>query len=315
MTGFTVPDQTGRLAVITGANSGIGLETARQLAAAGAEVVLAVRSTARGETAAADIRTTAPDARLRVEELDLSRLTSVTAFARRLSDRERPLDLLVNNAGVMAVPTRQVTSDGFELQFGTNHLGHFALTGRLLPLLAAAPAPRVVSLSSGTHFAGRIDLTDLQSERHYGPNRAYAQSKLATLMFAGELQRRSDQHGWGLLSAAAHPGATHTNLQAVGPSLGRATTRVPLTTRLTMLIPGFWQQADQGALPTLYAATSPDAVAGQYYGPNGPFGLTGQPGVARKSPRARDAEVAERLWRESERLTDVRYPQTRIAAR
>ncbi|MER7891074.1 SDR family oxidoreductase [Micromonospora sp. NPDC094482] len=314
MSGYPLPDQSGRLAVVTGANSGVGLETARRLAAAGAEVILAVRNTDKGDTAAADIRDTTPDARLRVEELDLSRLASVADLARRLTAAGRPLDLLVNNAGVMAVPTRHTTADGFELQFGTNHLGHFALTGRLLPLLTAGNRPRVVTLSSGTHHFGRIDFDDLQSERRYSAQRAYAQSKLATLMFADELQRRSDRHGWGLLSNAAHPGATRTNLQAAGPSLGRDRTEIPFSTRLTMRIPGFWQDVDQGALPTLYAATSPDAAGGEYYGPKGPFGLTGPPAVARKSRRARDTGVAERLWRDSEQLTGVSYPRTAIPA-
>ncbi|MFE9689952.1 SDR family oxidoreductase [Micromonospora sp. NPDC005806] len=314
MTGFTVPDQSGQLAVVTGANSGIGLETARRLAAAGAEVILAVRNTGKGSAAAADLRAGTPGVRLRVEELDLSRLASVADFAGRLTAHGRPVDLLVNNAGVMAVPTRHTTADGFELQFGTNHLGHFALTGRLLPLLVAARRPRVVTLSSGTHHFGRIDFDDLQGERRYRAQRAYAQSKLATLMFADELQRRSDRHGWGLLSNAAHPGATRTNLQSAGPSLGRGRTEIPFSTRLTMQIPGFWQDVDQGALPTLYAATSPGAIGGEYYGPDGPFGLTGQPAVAGKSRRARDASVAERLWRESERLTGVTYPRSTVGA-
>ncbi|WBB67356.1 SDR family oxidoreductase [Micromonospora sp. WMMD812] len=310
MSGYPVPDQSGRLAVVTGANSGIGLETARRLAAAGAELILAVRNTGKGDTAAADIRATVPTARLRVEELDLSRLASVADFARRLTTAGRPLDLLVNNAGVMAVPTRHTTADGFELQFGTNHLGHFALTGHLLPLLAAGDHPRVVTLSSGTHHFGRIDFDDLQSERRYRAQRAYAQSKLATLLFADELQRRSDRHGWGLLSNSAHPGAARTNLQSAGPSLGRGRTETPFSIRLTMRIPGFWQDVDQGALPTLYAATSPDATGGEYYGPDNVFGLTGHPAVARKSRRARDTAVGERLWRESERLTGVSYPRS-----
>ncbi|MEU5564473.1 SDR family oxidoreductase [Micromonospora musae] len=307
MSGFTVPDQSGRLAVVTGANSGLGLETARRLAAAGAEVILAVRDVRKGDLAADDIRATTAAARLRVEQLDLSRLASVADFAHRLTAHGRTLDLLVNNAGVMAVPTRHTTADGFELQFGTNHLGHFALTGRLLPLLMAGHEPRVITLSSGTHHFGRIDFDDLQGERRYRAQRAYAQSKLATLMFADELQRRSDRYDWHLLSNAAHPGATRTNLQTAGPSLGRARTAMPLSTRLTLRIPGFWQDVDRGALPTLYAATSPHAAGGEYYGPGGPFGLTGEPTVARKSRRARDAAVAARLWQESERLTGVSY--------
>jgi len=313
-TNFAVPSQAGRLAIVTGANSGIGLEAARQLAAAGAEVVLAVRNMTKGQAAADDIRGSVPLAQVRVEELDLSSLASVEAFAERLIAQGKPIDILVNNAGVMAVPTRHTTVDGFELQFATNYLGHFALTGRLMPLLTAAPSARVVSLSSGTHHMGRIDLADLQSERRYGAGRSYAQSKLATLMFADELQRRSDRHGWGLLSTAAHPGATRTNLQATGPSMNKSVTKVPLYIRISMLIPRMWQDADHGALPTLYAATSPDAAPGQYYGPDGPLEMTGQPTVARKSKRARDAAVAAELWEASERLTGVRYAASEATA-
>jgi NAD(P)-dependent dehydrogenase (short-subunit alcohol dehydrogenase family) len=189
------------LAVVTGANSGIGLETARRLASTGYRVVMAVRSPSRGREAAGSLT-----GDVRVARLDLASLSSVADFAAGLAADGRPVDLLITNAGVMAVPARHTTADGFELQFGTNYLGHFALTARLLPLLVAARAPRVVSLSSGTHWFGRIDLDDLQSERSYSPSRAYAQSKLAMLMFAGELQRRSDAAGWGLLSNAAHPG-------------------------------------------------------------------------------------------------------------
>jgi NAD(P)-dependent dehydrogenase (short-subunit alcohol dehydrogenase family) len=300
---FSLPSQAGKLAVVTGANSGVGLETARRLAAAGAEVVLAVRTPAKGREAARQIAGAS-----RVEELDLASLASVSAFADRLLTAGRPVDLLVNNAGVMAVPDRRTTADGFELQFGTNYLGHFALTARLLPLLVAASAPRVTSLSSGTHWVGRINIDDLQSEKSYSPQRAYAQSKLAMLMFAGELQRRSDAAGWGILSNAAHPGATRTNLQSTGPNMGTAKTKDSLLTRVTMLVPGMWQDVDTGVLPSLFAATSPDAVKDGYYGPGGLLGMSGQADVARRSARSRDVVMAGRLWDASVALTGV--PQT-----
>jgi NAD(P)-dependent dehydrogenase (short-subunit alcohol dehydrogenase family) len=297
-----IPSQAGKLAVVTGANSGVGLETARRLAAAGAEVVLAVRTPSKALAASRDL-----PGSFRVLSLDLAALDSVSAFAATLRQEGRPVDLLVNNAGVMAVPTRRTTTDGFELQFGTNYLGHFALTAGLLPVLAAAPAPRVTSLSSGTHWFGRIDLDDLQSTRSYRAQRAYAQSKLAMLMFAGELQRRSDAAGWGLLSNAAHPGATRTALQTSGPLMGTGRSAPTLAGRLQMHIPGMWQNVDTGALPTLFAATSPDAAPDGYYGPDGRLGLRGQAGVAGRSRRAQDAGVAARLWDRSVELTGVTW--------
>jgi NAD(P)-dependent dehydrogenase (short-subunit alcohol dehydrogenase family) len=299
---FTLPDQTGKLAVVTGANSGVGLETARRLAAAGADVIMAVRTPAKGIAAARDLPGSP-----RVAALDLASLASVATFADELLSDRRPVDLLINNAGVMAVPTRQTTADGFELQFGTNYLGHFALTARLLPLLTAASAPRVTSLSSGTHWFGRMTMDDLQSERSYSAARAYAQSKLAMLLFATELQRRSDAAGWGLLSNAAHPGATRSNLQVTGPTLGTGRTSPGVLGRLQMHIPGMWQNVDTGALPTLFAATSPDAVADGYYGPDGILGTRGQAGVARRSARARDAAMGTRLWDKSVALTGVTW--------
>jgi NAD(P)-dependent dehydrogenase (short-subunit alcohol dehydrogenase family) len=315
-----IPSQAGKLAVVTGANSGVGLETARRLALAGASVVMAVRSVPKGLAAAAAAGLTVASAgptdspatsgQVFVEQLDLASLASIAAFADRMMAAGRPIDMLINNAGVMAVPSRQTTSDGFELQFGTNYLGHFALTMRLLPLLTAAPAPRVTSLSSGTHWIGRIDLDDLQSERSYSAARVYAQSKLAMLMFAGELQRRSEAAGWGLLSNAAHPGATRTNLQVTGPTLGTGRSRPRLIERLSLHIPGMWQNVDTGALPTLYAATSPDAVADGYYGPDGPLGMRGQAGVARRSARAKDTTVAAALWDASVALVpDIVVPK------
>ena len=299
---LTIPSQSGKLAVVTGANSGVGKETARRLAAAGAEVVLAVRTPVKGAEAAREMPGTT-----RVERLDLASLASVAEFADRMRADGRPIDLLINNAGVMAVPERRTTADGFELQFGTNYLGHFALTARLLPLLTAATAPRVVSLSSGVHWMGRINLADLQSTRSYAAWRAYAQSKLAMLLFASELQRRSGAAGWGILSNAAHPGATRSNLQVSGPTMGTGRDRLGIFGRIQMRIPGMWQEVDTGALPTLYAATSPDARPDGYYGPDNLLGLRGQAGPARRSARARDAVTAGRLWEASASLTGVTW--------
>jgi NAD(P)-dependent dehydrogenase (short-subunit alcohol dehydrogenase family) len=306
MNDIQIPDQTGTLAVITGSNSGVGLGAATRLAAAGAEVVLAVRNGDKGAAAARQIISAHPDATVSVEILDLSSLDSVAAFAETLTERDRPIDLLINNAGVMMPPSRFTTSDGFELQFGTNHLGHFALTGRLLPLLRKADKPRVVTLSSSAARIGRINFDDPQSERRYRAIPAYGQSKLANLIFALELDRRSARNGWGIRSTAAHPGATRTNLQSAGPRMGKAANRDGLTMRIGNLLP-FWQEIPQGSLPTLYAATSPDAVAGGYYGPDGPFETRGMPAPAKLPRRARDEQAAARLWQLSEDLTKVRY--------
>lgn len=303
-----VPDLTGRLAVITGANSGLGFGLTGRLAAAGAEVVLAVRNRAKGDEAIAAVKATTPGATLRVEEFDLTSLASVAAFSARLAKDGRPVDILLNNAGIMMPPTRQLTADGFELQFGGNHLGHFALTAELLPLLRAAQAPRVVSLSSGLASAGRLDWDDLQSAKSYSPTGAYGLSKLAMLMFAQELQRRSDAGGWGILSTAAHPGATHTNLQTTGPKQGGAT----LSSRgmdLIMRLPGVGQEIPQGILPALFAATSPDAAPGAYYGPTGgPFRMTGAPGLVNPPRQAKNPADDARLWTVSEQLTGVTFP-------
>jgi NAD(P)-dependent dehydrogenase (short-subunit alcohol dehydrogenase family) len=305
-----VPDLTGKLAVVTGGNSGIGLETARALAAAGASVVLAVRNPEKGAIAVADIARTNPGTDVAASRLDLASLSSVESFANETLASARPIDILVNNAGVMAVPTRHVTDDGFELQLGTNHLGHFALTGRLLPLLRAAPEARVVTVSSGAHHTGSIRFDDLQLERGYSRWRAYSQSKLANLLFAFELQRRSTANGWGILSNAAHPGSTRTNLQSTGPNMGKGTSGTSGTNYMErmMRLPGASQSADRGALPTIHAATDPRAVGGGYYGPNGLMEMTGK-GVseARRSRRARDEADAVRLWSISEELTGVTY--------
>src|SRR5712691_9238436 len=305
-----IPDQTGTLAVVTGANSGIGFGVSERLAAAGAMVILAVRNRDKGNQAAHDIRADYPDAQVLVEQLDLASLASVEAFADRLLTRDQPINTLINNAGIMTPPTRHITTDGFELQLGTNYLGHFALTGRLLPLLRKAGSSRVVTLSSLTNRIATINFDDLQSEHSYRPQRAYGQSKLATLMFAMELNRRSLRSGWGIRSNAAHPGATLTNLQTTGPRLGRGSSTLleRLGMRLTRMIPGFWQEIAQGALPTLYAATSPLALGGGYYGPGGFAELTGMPAVARIPGRARNEQTAQRLWHVSEKLTSVSFP-------
>ncbi len=304
MSGWTadqIPDQTGRTAVVTGANSGLGLVTARELARSGATVVLACRNLEKGERALAEVRAVARDAaQPRLEVLDLSTLSSVADFAARLSEQQTSLDLLVNNAGVMA-PPRRLTADGFESQFGTNHLGHFALTGRLLELLAGAPAPRVVTLSSLAHRLGTLKFADLQREHGYNNWMAYGQSKLANLMFAIELGRRAAAVGSPLRSMAAHPGYSATNLQTAGPSrfyekwFGVAGNLL------------FAQSAERGALPTLYAATVPDLPSGTFVGPDGIGESRGDPHVVSGAGKAYDESTAARLWDVSEQLTGVRY--------
>ena len=217
-----VPDLTGKLAVVTGSNSGLGFGLARRLSAAGADVVMAIRNRAKGEAAIDEIRGGVPDARLTIKPLDLASLASVAALGEQLNAEGRPIDILINNAGVMTPPKRDTTADGFELQFGSNHLGHFALTAHLLPLLRAAHGARVVSLSSlAARQSGRIHFDDLQFDKSYSAMQSYGQSKLAVLMFARELDRRSRDAGWGIVSTAAHPGLTKTNLQISGPSHGR----------------------------------------------------------------------------------------------
>jgi NAD(P)-dependent dehydrogenase (short-subunit alcohol dehydrogenase family) len=298
-----VPPQAGRFAVVTG-TGGLGYETALVLAQHGAEVILAGRNEAKGRNAIQKIRALAPDARVRFELLDLADLGSVTAFSNRLLAQDRPLDLLVNNAGVMAPPSRRKTADGFELQFGTNYLGHFALTAQLLALLQRGRAPRVVQVSSGAHrLGGAIHFEDLQWERSYKPWAAYAQSKLALLMFALELQRRSDAAGWGLMSNAAHPGYARTDLIANGPGAGALMTKI----NNLLVRPFLSQSAADGGLPVLFAATSPEAKGGGYYGPTGRFELIGATGPAVVGARAKDMSVAKRLWEISEDLTGARW--------
>jgi len=306
----TVPDLSGRLAVVTGSNSGLGFGLARRLSAAGADVVMAIRNRAKGEAAIDEIRATVPNAKLTIKPLDLSSLAGVAALGEQLNADGRPIDILINNAGVMTPPKRDATTDGFELQFGSNHLGHFALTAHLLPLLRAADSPRVVSLSSLAARQGRIHFDDPQFETSYTPGQAYGQSKLAVLMFARELDRRSKEAGWGILSDAAHPGLTKTNLQISGPSHGRSkpSTMEQLYKLSWRLTPFLWQEIDEGILPALYAATSPQAEGGAFYGPRGIYEAAGGGVTAAKVPaRARDDADCRQLWEISERLTGVNY--------
>jgi NAD(P)-dependent dehydrogenase (short-subunit alcohol dehydrogenase family) len=312
-----IPDQTGRLAVITGANSGIGFQAARALAVAGADVVLATRNAAKGELAAEQIRRAAPGVQVVREALDLASLASVAEFARGRHQAGQPIDLLINNAGIMALPTRKLTADGFEMQFGTNHLGHFALTAQLLDLVRAATAARVVTLSSGVAhmWSARIDFHDLQQARHYSPWRAYAQSKLATLMFALELDRRARANGWRLMSVAAHPGYARTNLQSTGPRDGQPPRSGGWDFgRIIARIPGVSQTAAEGALPGLLAATGPNVRSGDYFGPSGKFGLVGPPTRIQVPRRARSEQIASALWAVSTELTHVSWP-TAVSAR
>jgi NAD(P)-dependent dehydrogenase (short-subunit alcohol dehydrogenase family) len=302
---YTVPDQTGKRVIVTGANSGTGQEAARRLAEAGAHVIMAVRTVAKGDQARAGILARHPGASLEVRRVDLADLASVQEFSNGLLDDGTPVDLLVNNAGVMAPPARMVTADGFELQFGSNFLGPFALTLRLLPVVLAAPAPRVVTMSSGVANFGRIRFDDLEWERRYSANSAYSQSKLADLMLSLRLAAIAAERDWNLVSNAAHPGFTRTNLQTAGASLGRDKPKRTVFNSLHFL-PS--QEVGPGTEPLLYAATSPAAVSGGYYGPGGMMGLVGATTFVRPPRRARDTAAAARLWAEAERLTGVRLP-------
>jgi NAD(P)-dependent dehydrogenase (short-subunit alcohol dehydrogenase family) len=312
MTGWSsadIPPQQGRTAVITGATGGLGYETASALAGAGATVVLTGRNEAKGQQALAEIRGRFPNAKITYEDIDLAKLASVADFVGRFAARSSSLDLLINNAGVMALPKRQETADGFEMQFGVNYLGHYALTARLLPLLRRGTRPRVVNLSSLAHRSGVINFSDLQSVRSYSPTRAYNQSKLAMLMFAIELQRRSDAAGWGLMSNAAHPGFALTDLMANGPGT------TGWMARVGRILQHFASQsAAEGALPTLFAATSPEATPGGYYGPNGFYELKGVPVAAKIMPQAMNKATAARLWEVSASLTGVSFDQFAAAA-
>lgn len=294
-----MPSLLGTTAVVTGANSGIGYHTALELARHGATVTLAVRTPEKGEAAATRIRDAADHAEVRVARLDLGSLASVAEFA---DAWQGPLGLLVNNAGLMTPPRYQQTQDGFELQFGTNHLGHFALTGRLLPALLAAPAPRVVTVSSIAHHRGTSAVLDGNPPERYSPNVTYGHSKLANLLFAQELQRRATRAGVALTSTAAHPGVSATNLVSSEQGLGSAwAVRLVAPLALKVLV----QSAKAGAEPTLYAATAADP--GSYTGPQGLRETRGRVGPARLSAPATDEKLAATLWDLSEQLTSVHY--------
>jgi NAD(P)-dependent dehydrogenase (short-subunit alcohol dehydrogenase family) len=291
-TAETMPDLSGKVAIVTGANSGIGFEEARALASKSATVILACRNQQKGEAALERILQEHPRAKAERMQLDLSDLSSVRRFAGEYADRFDRLDILLNNAGIMAVPYGK-TAGGFELQFGTNHLGHFALTGLLIERIRRTPEARVVTVSSGGHRFAEMDFGNLNAEKGYDPQRAYAQSKLANLLFTYELQRRFEKAGIDAIAAAAHPGWTATNL---GPDWKM----VRLITKIIA------QTAEMGALPALYAATAPDVRGGEYYGPGGWQEIRGFPAKVRSSARSYDAAAASRLWSVSETMTGVR---------
>lgn len=302
-TAENLPDLSGKTIVVTGGNSGIGYEAALQFARKNASVVLACRSLDKAREAAAKIKAASRHGSVEVMELDLSKLASVRAFAEEYQKAQARLDVLVNNAGVMALPYRK-TADGFEMQFGTNHLGHFALTGLLMDQLLAADRARVVTVSSGAHRMGRMHFDDLQWERGYQKWLAYGQSKLANLLFTFELQRKLEAAGKHVLSVACHPGYAATNLQAAGPRMEGSSFQESLMELGNRL---FSQSAARGALPTLYAAAAPDIRGGDYIGPDGIAEMWGYPRKVGCSAAAQDRRDAARLWADSERLTGVHY--------
>jgi NAD(P)-dependent dehydrogenase (short-subunit alcohol dehydrogenase family) len=298
-----IPDLTGKTAVVTGANSGLGFQTTRGLAGKRARVVLACRDVEKGQQAAENIRTEYPAASLAVMRLDLADLASIHSFADAFIRTHQDLHILCNNAGVMAVPLRR-TVDGFEMQFGTNHLGHFALTGLLLERLLQADAGRVVTVSSSAHRTGKIDFDNLNAERSYHKWAAYSQSKLANLLFAYELQRKFEANGARAISVVTHPGYAATNLQSQGPSMA-GSTLLGWVMRLGNRL--FAQSPEMGALPSLYAATAPDIQGGDFIGPDGFMGQWGYPTRVHSSQRSHDEDTARKLWAVSEELTSVHY--------
>jgi NAD(P)-dependent dehydrogenase (short-subunit alcohol dehydrogenase family) len=297
----TIPYRKDGLAVITGSTEGVGYQDALALAAAGWNVIMMGRNAQKGAESIAKIHEVNPKAKVRFEKIDLADLSSIKAFAERMITSGQPIDLLINNAGVMTPPKRLATADGFELQFGTNHIGHFALTAQLLPLLRKSSGARVVTVSSVANRAGQINFDDLQSESSYTPMKAYGQAKLANLMFALELQRQSEKHGWGITSMAAHPGVSRTNLLITGAG------RWSFAGIMRTFFPFLFQPPAQGALPTLYAATSPDAKGGSYYGPNKMGETRGFPATAKIPVQATDLTVSSNLWKVSEQLAKVEF--------
>jgi NAD(P)-dependent dehydrogenase (short-subunit alcohol dehydrogenase family) len=296
-----IPDQSGKVAVITGANSGLGYHTALELARRGARVVVASRSDVRGKEAVARIIAEVPDADLDLRSLDLANLADIRTFANGVSTSYPSIDLLINNAGVMAIP-RSTTADGFEMQFGTNHLGHFALTGHLLPNLLANPAARIVTVSSTAHKPGHLNFDDLMAEQRYRKWGVYSNTKLANLLFTYELQRKLAAAGSSVIAVAAHPGTSATNLVNVSAQ-DNIIKRIVMPAGARLIS----QSAAKGALPQLYAATAPDVKGGEYFGPNGIAESFGYPKRVDSIPASKDLAAAARLWSISEELTGVSY--------
>ena len=318
---YEIGDQSGQFVVVTGASSGLGLQSARRLAAAGAEVLLAVRDADRGERARESIAREHPDALLGTALVDLADLASIEEFGQRLRAEGRAIDVLVNNAGVKVLPERTETVDGFEQHIGTNFLGHFALTGHLLPLLHDAPAPRVVSLGSIAATMHNVSIENLQLTSRYSKMRAYGQSKRACIVFAVELQRRASAHGWNLISTSAHPGYAAESSYApsvpidplvrrigrVGTELGTLANRALAWGAKSSRAAGLWHTFAEGAACTLYAATDPAVLPGAYIAPSGLAGLAGAPRPANPPQGALDPVLGARLWDVAEELTGVRY--------
>lgn len=300
-TAADITSQKGRSVIITG-TGGIGYEIAVEMTRAGAEVIMAGRNIEKGKEAINKIKEMNFAGNIQFEKLDLADLSSIKAFGERMRSQRKSLDTLVNNAAVMAPSQRLVTIDGFELQMGTNYLGHFALTAHLLPLLQKGNKPRVVTLSSIAHLSGAINFDDLQSEHHYKPMVTYSESKLACLMFAFELQRRSDASGWGISSMGAHPGISRTELIPNGSGKNS-----PAGIARRLLGPIMFQPASHGAWPALFAATAKEATGGTYYGPSRMNEMRGYPKIAKIAPQAMDVQVATKLWEESEKQTKVKY--------
>ncbi|MCF0075753.1 SDR family oxidoreductase [Dyadobacter sp. CY261] len=300
-TAANIPQRNNGLAVITGSTEGIGYEDALALSSSGWNVIMMGRIAEKGAESIAKIHEINPKAKVSFEKMDLADLSSIKAFASKMILKGQAIDLLINNAGVMTPPKRLETANGFELQFGTNHIGHFALTAQLLPLLRKSQSARVITVSSIANREGIINFDDLQSKSSYAPGKAYSQAKLANLMFALELQRQSEKHGWGIMSMAAHPGVSRTNLLITGA--GRWSAAGIART----FLPFLFQPSAQGALPTLYAATSPDAKGGLYYGPNKMSETRGFPSIAKIPAQALDINVSLKLWEVSQALAKVEF--------
>lgn len=296
-----IPQKNSGLAIITGSTEGIGYEDALALSFSGWSVILMGRNPRKGAESMARIQQANPKAKVRFEQIDLADLSSIKAFASRMNSSEQAVDLLINNAGVMTPPKRLETADGFELQFGTNHIGHFALTAQILPLLRKSPDARVVTVSSIASREGTINFDDLQSKSSYVPGKAYSQAKLANLMFALELQRQSEKRGWGITSIAAHPGVSRTNLLITGAG------RWSAAGMARTFLPFLFQPSAQGALPTLYAATSPEAQGGLYYGPDKMMETRGFPTIAKIPAQAHDVALSSKLWEVSQVLAKVDF--------